>query len=408
MTLSICVLAGCLVSGTACGQADRFAVLEQRLRDLSQNVPGLAEKTETSISTGSLQEFLKGLAALHNLNLSVDPVLNQKVTSYFSNEKVYNVLVYTARQYNLDFTFTGSIISVFPYKDPLAGIPLPIREVQVEFNADKQLLSLDLQNDSLLTVAKKITQLTNTNIVVLPELFPRKITAYLQGLPLQAVIEKMAISNNFKYSRSSDNTYVLEALKSDEEVFTRSEYDPNSNMGVRKNNKAVSGGPSSSMSVVQDNAGRKLVSLNVSNAPTKEVIKNISEQAGINHFIYSDIIGNSTATVRNMEYDKVLAYLLQGTRYTYTNVGQVYMIGERKDEGLRSHKLIQLKFRSVDSLIAMIPQEFRQNVEIKEFKELNSFLLSGSLPQINEIESFVTARDQTEPKVMIEVILMDV
>jgi type IV pilus assembly protein PilQ len=101
-------------------------------------------------------------------------------------------------------------------------------------------------------------------------------------------------------------------------------------------------------------------------------------------------------------------FILQGTKYTYNATDGVYMIGDRKDEGLRSHQLIQLKFRSVDSLTAVIPKELLQNVEIKEFKELNSFLLSGSQPQIKEIESFVKALDQRVPMVMIEVILMDV
>jgi type IV pilus assembly protein PilQ len=47
-------------------------------------------------------------------------------------------------------------------------------------------------------------------------------------------------------------------------------------------------------------------------------------------------------------------------------------------------------------------------VEIKEFRELNSILLSGSLPQINEIERYIKTLDRVVPLVLIEVILLDV
>jgi type IV pilus assembly protein PilQ len=396
-----------LHAGKTWAQQDRLGVIEQRLKDLSFIVPGLNQKMETSVSNGSLQEFLKGIAATHNLNLNIDPSLNQKITSYFSNEKVINVLLYTARQYDLDFTFTGSIISVVPFKDPATLTIIP-KQLLIDYDPGKQVITMDLRDDSLLTVAKKITQLSNINLVVLPELFSRKITGYIQALPVQNAIEKMALSNNFKVDKTNDNVFVLAALKQDEELVARQNFDSNSNIAVRKINKNPANPGSMSVNISRDNGGRKLITLNVNNAAIKDVIKNIAEQASVNHFIYSDIMGVTTASVYNMEFDQVLSYLLQGTKYTFTVNNGVYMIGDRKDEGLRSYQLIQLKYRSVDSLLSVIPLELRQNVEIKEFKELNSFLLSGSQPQIKEIESFVKALDQTVPMVMIEVILMDV
>jgi type IV pilus assembly protein PilQ len=84
------------------------------------------------------------------------------------------------------------------------------------------------------------------------------------------------------------------------------------------------------------------------------------------------------------------------------------MIGERANEGLRSVKLVQLQYRSVDSLLQFIPEELRQGVEIKEFKELNSFLLSGSKPQIDEIEAVLKQIDKVVPMITLEVIILDV
>jgi len=86
----------------------------------------------------------------------------------------------------------------------------------------------------------------------------------------------------------------------------------------------------------------------------------------------------------------------------------IFRIGDGKDEGLRSKKLIQLQYRSVDSLLAIIPAQLKEGIEIREFKELNCFLVSGSQPQIKEIEAFVKQVDNLVPMVTIEVILLDV
>jgi len=396
-----------LVSLTLRGQ-DRFTLLEQRLRDLSQNVPALNQRVETSISNGFLHELLRGVATTHNLNFNVDPTLNQRVTVYFANESVVNVLMYLARQYNLDFSITGSIISITPYKDPLANQPPPPKQLQIVYDQPTQAFTMDLREDSLLSVARKITQLSNKNVIVLPDLATKKISGYIQGLPLQNALEKLAMSNLFKLNKTNDDVFVLESLKQGEELVANPNL-VNPNYSVRKVTSGSGQPSSSSINVTGGNApGKKLITLNVTNSPIRDIIRNVSEQAGIDYFMYSEITGNATANVQNMEFEKLLSFIFQGTPYTFNVTNDVYMIGERKDEGLRTHQLIQLKYRSVDSLIAMIPQELRQGVEVKEFKELNSFLLSGSQPQIKEIEAFVKQLDKTVPMVLIEVILMDV
>lgn len=391
----------------AAQQPDRFQVLQQRLLDLSQNVPALNQLVETSISNGTLKEFLRGLAETHNLNLNIDPTLNQPVTSYFANERLLNVLLYLAKEFNLDFAFTGSIISIMPYKDPLANLPRPPKELQVTYNSPTQLLTMDLQNDTLLHVARKITQVSGKNVIVMPALYTRVVTTYVQGLTVESALEKLAISNSFKLNKTNDGTYILEPLDQNEQIVTRPTGIDNPNYSIRRTVPNTNPASASSYNISTNN-GKKLITLNVTNTPIIDVIKNITAQAGIDYFIYSELLGNATANVQNMEFDRILSYILQGTKYTYNVSNSVYMIGDRQNEGLRAHQLIQLRYRSVDSLLAVIPMEMRQGVDIKEFKELNSFLLSGSQPQIKEIEEFVHALDKTVPMVLIEVILMDI
>ncbi len=386
---------------------DRFKVLEKRLKDLSSVAPGLNQKADLSVTNISVEEFLKGLAETHNLNLNIVPGLNQKISNYFYNETVINILLYLARQYNLDFTFIGSIITIGPYADPNANLPPPRKEINVSYNGYTQTLSFDLSNDSLSEVAKKITRLAGINVVVMPDLYGRKVTGYVQNLPVVNALEKLAIVNSFKLDATKDSALVLEPLKQDEEIYPRDNNQRSPTYTIKKVNH-VTGGPSSSVEVNEDEAGHRLVTLTVDNLPLKEVIRTIAQQAHINYFEYSDLQGNSTASITNMEFEQALGLILRDTKYTFNSEKGVYLIGDRKDEGLRVQRLVQLQNRSADSLMDIIPQELKQGVEIKEFRELNGFLLSGSGPQIREIETFLHQIDKVVPMITLEVIILDI
>jgi type IV pilus assembly protein PilQ len=389
-------------------QGDRFEVLGKRLKDLSIAVPGLNQKADMSVTNTSIREFLRGLASTHNLNINIDPSLNQKVTNYFSDETVINILLYLAREFKLDFNFIGSIITIFPYHDPLSDQTPPPKVINVSYNTATQGLTFDLHEDTLTAVAKKFTQLTNKNVVVMPGLYSRLVTGYVQNLSFENALEKLAIINSFKLNRTNDSVIVLEPLGQDEEMVTKEKNAPAANYSIRKVSKTPASSGSSSVEVNEDQNGKRTVTLNVINSPIKEVIKNIADQAKIDYFEYSDLTGNTTASITNMEFAKALRFILQGTKYTFNEDQGVFMIGERKDEGLRAQKLIQLKYRSADSLMQIIPQELRHGVEITEFKELNGLLLSGSGPQIDEIETFVRQIDKVVPMITLEVIILDV
>lgn len=406
--ISLLVIGICILSLKGFAQTDRIKIIEQRLKDLSASVPGLNQTAELSISGGSLQEFLRALASTHNLNINIDPSLTQKVSNYFSKEKVSNILLYLVNQYNLDIQFVGSIMTIIPFKDPMLNQPNKPKPLIIDYNPQNETISFDLNNDTLIEVAKKITQLTNKNIVVLPEAFYKNVTGYVQNLPLYNAIEKLSLSNNFKLAKTSDNVFVLSNLAPDEELVLKSPVQSNPSTTIKKINRTNTTQNSIAAEVSDGADGKKMVNLNTLNTPIIEVIKNIAGQAAINYFIYSDIRGNVTATASNINFDDALNFILQGTEYTFRVDSNVYMIGEREKEGIRANRVIQLKYRSVDSVLAFIPQNIKKGVDIKEFKELNSFLVSGSSPQINEIEAFVRNIDRLVPMVTIEVILIDV
>jgi len=392
---------------------DRFTVIQGRLNSMSVQLPGLNQKTQISISGGTLLSFFKALAENGNLNINVDPTLTQHISYRFTDETPADIIVYLAKTYSLDVLFFGNIITIGPYRDPAANAPPPPRELLIRYDTASRLLTLDLHDDTLLNVARKITQLTDKNLVVLPEAFYKKVTGYVQNLPVQSVLEKLAVTNQLRIDKTNDETYVINQLKPDEELTTKPNEITGNDYVIRKVNKGGPGGGNPSSSSLQysgeERKGQKLLNLNVTNAPIKDVVKNLSEYAGVNYFLYSDLSGNVSANVNNVGYEDILRLVLMNSPYAFSkNEGGVYMIGERSMAAMREDRLIQLKYRSVDSLINMIPDEYRKNVLIKEFKELNSFLVNGPEAQINDIQNFVNQVDKKVPMITIEIIIMDV
>jgi len=384
---------------------ERLRLVEERLRNLAITVPGLNQKVQLSVSGASAPEFLRALAQSNNLNINIDPQLNFKIYNNFTNETALNVLLFLVREHDLDINLIGSIMSVTKSTQP--ALSIPPKEIKVKYNAQNETLSLELNNDTLGLVAKRITQLSQKNVVVPSSLLTTRVTSFLSDAPFDVALEKLAYANSLKLTRTADNVYIFQALGDGEELFINSDR----NTDVRRLPRQAAGGPQGAASFAinsKKSAAGMLISVDATNSPIIDIVKSASQDAGINYFIYSDIKGTITTKVKDITFNGLLNSLFQGTEYTYRVENGVYLMGERRLEGLRSNKVIQLQNRSIDTILTMIPNDWRKGVEIKEFREQNTLLISGSAPQISEIESYIKQIDRLVPMVLIEVTLVDV
>ncbi|MDN3588104.1 general secretion pathway protein GspD [Pedobacter aquatilis] len=390
------------------GTTERLRQVEERLRSVSVMVPGLNQKVQMAMSGATVQEFLRALAQANNLNINVDPALNFKMSNNFRSETAMNILLFMVREYDLDINIIGSIMSVSKAASPKVAVLA--RDISVKYNAGNDNLSFELNNDSLSEVARKISRLSMKNVVVPINLSSKKVTGFIAAAPFETALEKMAYANELKFVKTNDNIYLFQPLGEGEELYISGDKET----AVKRVNKPANASGSGAgtgafhLSAKKDAQGNKLISIYALNSPILDLVKSASVEANINYFIYSDIKGNVTTHLNGISYDNFLTALLQGTEYTYKRDGGVYLIGDRKLEGLRSNRIIQLQHRSLDTIQMMIPNEWKKGVEIKEFREQNTILLSGSAPQINEIENYIKQIDKVVPMVLIEVTLVDI
>jgi type IV pilus assembly protein PilQ len=388
--------------------ADRIGTIEQRLNALAVNVPGLNETVQLNISNVGIQEYLSALAKANGLSINADPKLNFKLNNTFNNVTAINVLTFLAKQYNLDITTVGNIIMVTAYQDPNQFVKAPPKEIGVKYDQLTNALTLELNNDTLGAVARKITQVSGKNIVVPNSLQTKRVSGFISQAPFETAMDKLAYSNEMKMVKTNDGFYLFQPLNDGEELYVNGD----KNTDVRRTFKPAagsSGGTGGSINLFSKTVdGRKLITADATNASIADLIKNASQELGKNYFLYTDIKGTITTHISNIGYDDFLSSLLQGTDYTFRQENNVYMIGDSKLEGLRTVKAIQLQNRSIDTVVSMIPADWKKSVEIKEFREQNTLLISGSSSRITEIESLVKQLDVLVPVVTIEVTLIDI
>jgi type IV pilus assembly protein PilQ len=371
----------------------RFDKIKKKLDELSVTVPGLTNKVELSVNGLPVQEFIRGLALANNLNVSVESNLDTKILDNFSNVTVTDVFLFLCRRYQLDITFIGNIMVFTKYiPPPPAVIPYTTKIPVISWDATKEQVSFDLQNDSLAIVVRELTRKTGKNVVFSPELTGKKINGYIQNQELKTALEKLAFANDLKVTATEEDFFLLEANTK-----------ANSQKENSQSNKTTAALPAGTKMSTENG----LITIDAVNAPIGDLVGAISSSLKKQYFLFSEIKGTATLSIKDATYDQFLDNVFNGTEFTYRKNGETYFIGDRNSEGLRVTHLVRMQYRTVDKVVDYIPTDFKKGVDIKTFPDLNSIILSGSEPRIVEIESFLRQIDQVVPMVMIEVIIID-
>ncbi|MDQ3191761.1 MAG: general secretion pathway protein GspD [Bacteroidota bacterium] len=387
------------VSSALAQTPERLTVIESKLNELAKTNPGLVEKVDLSVTNVSLQEFIRGLGVSNNLNISIDPGIKISITNNFSNVSIKDIILFLAEKYELEINFIGSIMSFSEYSVPVARpVIYTPKKLVITYNNETDILGLDLKEDSLFMVAKEITRLSQKNVVLSPSLIQKTVNGFIQNISFENSLDKLAFANDLKITKTEDNSYLIEKKDAETTISSVSKSEKNNKKGNYQLNNV------SDLYIKIDDG---LLTVDASNIPILDIISGVSFETGKNYFLFSEPKGNATLKIKNVDYEQFLTYLLNGTDFTFKKEGEIYLMGDRNMEGLRSTRVVQLQNRTIDKVIEFIPPDLKKGVDIKTFPDLNSLILSGSLPRITEIESFIRDIDRVVPVIMIEVILVD-
>jgi type II secretory pathway component GspD/PulD (secretin) len=333
---------------------------------------------DLSIRNTNIQDVLAALAIQHKVNILVDKDVSSNISINLSNIPLKKAIPLIVLENGFDLEVVHGAIKV-KRRDIVTPIP---KEIPLHIFYEKGKLSIDIQNIPVEKMVRQLVDVSGKNIVLDPNT-RGNITAYFKDLPFDQGVQLLAESNGLK-TRTKKG--VLQFYK---------------NAWVGSNNK---GGQRYTNITLQNN----LISMEVHNAPLQDVVASITSQGGLSAVIYGQLSGAVTAKLENVSIPDALGYLFRGTDFTFWLDEDIYFIGSRNMQAITNSKLIVLKHMKADEIMALIPPDMTQNMELKLVPSQNAIMTLGTYEAIQSLESYIDKIDLPVAQILIEALVVDI
>jgi type IV pilus assembly protein PilQ len=392
--LIIAVLLGSLTNSF--GQKYTEGMLRSVLDSLAEEHEGLNNALQLNVSSLQLSELVNSVALENNLNISIDPALDQRISYNFYDAQVKDMLVFLYLNFEIEYDFIGSIISMGVRKKEEAK-PEPPRKMDVSYNPANKFLSMNLKNDTLWMVAEELTRVTGKNFVIDPAVRDKVVNAYFLNRPYDQVLDMFAQSNELELSEEEDY-YKLGKGENTAE--------PNSGNKPGRNKPANYKTNSANGDFVLEKNDIGTLDVFARNVELADLIQAAADETGVHYILYSDVKGKANLDLKDVRFDELVSRVFEGTDFSIKENEGVYIIGENKLDGLRITELLRLDNRTIESVKAAIPKEMLTGIEVLEFAELNGLILTGSKRKVEQLKLFISSIDVVVPMVQIDVMLL--
>ena len=432
------------------------SLIQSKLDSIKTIAPGLSKKATINVNNTSLADFLQALATANQVNLNIHPNLQGiTINNNFSNATVADVLVFVCKEYELNIDFTGNILSIYKPEKPKKIVPH--RVIPITYDASNDLLTFDLKNDTLHVVFKQLMQHTGKNLVFAPGMDKQLLSGYIQNMPFDSALDKLAFANNLTITKTRDNYYLVENT-------INLVANPPSTNGEQRQQRPQRRRRSNFFFEIDSIS--KNITVDFENTPVSSIVYDIGHELNKSMFTANplDQAGTTSVKARNISYDHLLDKILENTEFTYKKTDSIYYFGKKDQVSLRDAVLVPLMHRSIEfmtsdnsigrragrtsfannqnfgtnsfnspvsnssrqnintnrpqsfsqhdnkaeSLVNMLPEDIIKDLKVSVDVELNSFVVSGPSQNIQRFKKFIEYIDKPVPVILIEVMLLEI
>jgi type IV pilus assembly protein PilQ len=384
----------CLIlSNTSYVSGQNKVVDKFPLDTLSKNIPALDVLVDLTVGSVPIQEFLRGLANQTGLNINIDPSMNFTLSNNFSRVRVKDVLQFLTDNFDLEIKVIGNILDV---KKHIVEVD-PKSRMKFESEPGSDLVSISASQVPIRIVATEISERTGQNIVVTPNLNDLIISCYIQKAPLESAIKMIALGNNFTARKTDEGIFVFEPVK-----IIHAPTEQISTTGSQQISRRIPSGTPNIRIISKDT-----VWIDAQNCRLEDIINILFPLLNKQYNLLTTIDDVISLRYDRISFDELLKELFAGTSVSCKFQSGGYRIGKRSTIDLEEVVLVQLKYRAIDSIVYIIPKQLKKDVEIKEYPDMNSLVISGASDRVHNVEAFVHSVDVRIPVVLIEVLIVD-
>lgn len=362
------------------------------LDSLAIVIPALNTKVDITVSSAPVQEFLRGLANQASINMNIDPTLSFNVSNNFNGVSVKDVLQFLNENYDVEIKGTGNILNIRKRNTEIN----PKTRVKIETKPGSDLVSLTISQVPIRIVSTEITKQTSQNIIVTPSLGELMVSCFILNMPLKAALEKMAIGNNFSIRKTADSVLIFEPVIAP--VALVQNIMPNN---AQKGTRTASGSPDIKL------IGIDSIRIIAPNCRLEDIVNKLFPMLNKPYNILTTLDDVVSLKYEAITFDALVQELFAGTSATFKVENGGYRIGKRNIIEMEEVLVVQLKYRTIDSIIYIIPSQLKKEVDIKQYPDLNSLVLSGAHDRVKTLAEFIHIIDKKIPVVLIEVLIVD-
>ncbi len=324
----------CIVSETFSQTDSRIQSIQNNLELLMVENKGLSEKLKLDINVGnvSLTNFLLAVSEVHQINMNLDPSLQGiNVVNNFSNVSVADLLLFLCKEFDLDIDFTGNILSIKKF------VPEPIiepeKEIVVGFDGINNSISMDLRNDTLEKVFRKIIDESGQNLLYSKGMETVPLTLYVKDAPFDVAIKKLAETNNLVFSKSRDGFYL----------FNLDNTRANDGGNQSQNGRANRFQNSSNFNYQVIDTLKRILTVDFENVPISNVVESLTYDLDLDYYIATPLssAGNVSIKAKHIYLDELLTKVFESKAYFQGEVVPTNTPNDFRNQNNRQNTTVQ-------------------------------------------------------------------
>ncbi len=371
MIIMLCVISIVNAQQFQNAEEERIQKIERKLALAETTIPNLLEKVNINITNTTLPNFFRAISRIHKVNINVTNELNGiSIVNGFNDVSIKDLIIFLSKEYLLDIEITGNIISIHKYNKP-QELPKE-KEISVLYDVPTKAITMDLNNDALHKVFRKVIDVTGRNIVYAPTLKDKALSLYVTRVPIDIALQKLAETNGLELELTPDGFYTFQQQE-------------NPNQSSRRLSGKSRRTSRLGYSVLDTVNG--ILEVNLKNTPISKFINEVGEDLNLNIFTASPLESAGTVTVKadRIQFDDLLTKIFesnttstsannnssntvsssrsnrngqntsslttgQGQHFTFKREGNVYYFGTGTQLTLKRIESVQMMHRSIAML----------------------------------------------------------
>lgn len=324
-------------------------------------IPLCAQEADSSIymdfRNQKISDIIYAVADVCGKSVIIDETVSGNATFRFEDRDFESALDRFAKHCQLYVEKNGGVYS--------------ITKVQINANSNNGKLSINTENVQIEPFINMISRYTNRTILF-DNLPNAAVTIRTAEASLEDVLNLAIVKlPGFGLERIADGFYITKNAgnlnKRNIDIFTMSE------------------------------AGGKF-SCNIQKASFANVMETLFKKGGKEYSLLSKLsIALENMAYKDKSFDELLSLILSQCNCDFSAEGGIYYIYEiqKKDviKKFKETKIIKVKNISIETLASILPNELNAQGFIKQDKNSNSLILTGSPSEINPIEEFIRKVD---------------